>query len=688
MKRTLLFTLACLFLGFSTPLKSAIGGPDSYGYIWVDSLPVNWVDITQIGNQVLGLADDNSATPIQMSWNFSYYGNTVNSITVGSNGWIGFDYVGNVPYCADTIPFVGGYANNFLAPLLTDLNFTTQGPANPGKVYVWDNGFDTFIISYIDVPFWNNSPSTITGSATFQVILSGVDNSILIQYDSLDRGLAGYTANCPTDVIVGIESPGGIIGLEYLRDTLPTSYQAVRFTTDLSSVNYVSGTVFLDANGNGQMDPGDYPYPFSAVQTSLPGYSVFPSQSNGEYLVAALTGTYSVSPQLPYFATSSIPASYTISHSSLGFADTLKHFALQFASPVNDLCVSLTAMGASQPGRPVRMQLTASNVGTTVLSDTLQLEYDPLYQFQSSTPMEDQHINNILQWYPGPLLPGTSRTILIDFRVDTTAQLGSPISHLASVYPFTGEANAENNQLQLTDTVVTAYDPNDKLVEPSTLLPGQATARKPLTYTIRFQNTGNAPAYRVILRDTLSALLDAGTLRMIDASHPYRIIQNGQRTVWRFDPIVLPDSNANEPASHGFVKFQIQPVPGLQHRDSFQNRAAIYFDYNAPIITNWATVVVDTLLLGIEEITLEHPLEIWPQPTSGTTWIQAEGAGNSQTQFSLLDLQGRVTPLIATVLNQDRVEVNLADYQDGLYFLRMRGPSGKLWVKKVLILQD
>ena len=49
---------------------------------------------------------------------------------------------------------------------------------------------------------------------------------------------------------------------------------------------------------------------------------------------------------------------------------------------------------------------------------------------------------------------------------------------------------------------------------------------------------------------------------------------------------MLPDSNVNEPASHGFVKFTVSQQPGNPMGTVINNQAAIYFDFNDPIFTN------------------------------------------------------------------------------------------------------
>ena len=72
-----------------------IGGPDNFGYRWVDSdepgtdLEFDWIEINQIG-QSLTLRDDEVEGPINMGFNFDFYGNTYNQVYISSNGYIAF----------------------------------------------------------------------------------------------------------------------------------------------------------------------------------------------------------------------------------------------------------------------------------------------------------------------------------------------------------------------------------------------------------------------------------------------------------------------------------------------------------------------------------------------------------------------------------------------------------------------
>lgn len=227
-----LHTLISGILLFAATNVQAAGGPDAYGYTWITSLDpggptYNWIDITaRPGVQtVTGLADDNSAPGfVSLGFNFHYYWNDVNQIKVGSNGWIGFNNTSNIASCFPAIPTAGGAADNYLALMMSDLNFT--GVGNLGSVRYWGNGVDTFIISYINVPYWTATAPGWTGANTFQLILCNSDSSITFQYGITTAPT--LTAGCG-DLTVGIENSTGAIGLQVHNDvTVPSNY-VIRF---------------------------------------------------------------------------------------------------------------------------------------------------------------------------------------------------------------------------------------------------------------------------------------------------------------------------------------------------------------------------------------------------------------------------------------------------------------------------
>lgn len=192
-----------------------------------------------------------------------------------------------------------------------------------------------------------------------------------------------------------------------------------------------------------------------------------------------------------------------------------------------------------------------------------------------------------------------------------------------------------------------SYDPNAKSALPQgygedrRIAPGAA-----IDYLVQFQNVGTDTAFRVVIRDTLSPWLDLETLRMGAASHDYNWkIANNNTLKIVFDPIALPDSSVNEAASNGFVKFSIKLKDNTPIGATINNQAGIYFDFNAPVITNTVshTVGIEWLTSATDEpaAAAERPgLSIYPNPMGETAQISwSEGVASGELR--LFDLNGR-----------------------------------------------
>ena len=156
-------------------------------------------------------------------------------------------------------------------------------------------------------------------------------------------------------------------------------------------------------------------------------------------------------------------------------------------------------------------------------------------------------------------------------------------------------------------TLTGSYDPNEKIALPTGFGDEHLIEKHwPLDYTIYFQNTGNDTAFTVEIIDTISPYLDLSTLRVANGSHPFvwNIGPNNALT-FTFDDIALPDSTIDLLGSQGFIKYSIKPKADAPFNQRIENRAAIYFDFNEPIITNTTFHTIQKpLFTSSEHITL------------------------------------------------------------------------------------
>jgi len=157
----------------------------------------------------------------------------------------------------------------------------------------------------------------------------------------------------------------------------------------------------------------------------------------------------------------------------------------------------------------------------------------------------------------------------------------------ALVNDFPGD-DGNNFSVERCGIVIGPYDPNIKVPVPEGFGPQKLIGGdQPIQYTIHFQNVGTDAARTVTIRDRLSDHLDLATFRAGAASHPSEWTLLPDRTLSIvFPDINLPDSSQNEAESRGFFTFTIRPVAGILPYTAIENEAAIYFDFNPPIITN------------------------------------------------------------------------------------------------------
>ena len=275
MRKSRLTILIFIIVLFSF-IYSDSGGPDEFGYRWVDSDepggPVfDWIDITTDGT-ALSLYDD-SYTTISLSGTFEFYGMAFDQLTVCSNGWVALG-----SWFTSTLSTTGfpntSNPNSSIGLLWADLNPSSS----PGRVYYKDYP-DMFVVEYYQIEEFSS-----TALQTFEVILKYSTKEVLLQYLDVEPFSASYrTAH------IGIEDNDGLVGLEVgtwtssggcLHDSL-----AIRFRATPSASPPYRNT-FED-------EPADF-----SVETGweigflYPSSPAFPAHSGTDCMATVLGGDY------------------------------------------------------------------------------------------------------------------------------------------------------------------------------------------------------------------------------------------------------------------------------------------------------------------------------------------------------------------------------------------------------------
>lgn len=396
---------------------------------------------------------------------------------------------------------------------------------------------------------------------------------------------------------------------------------------------------------------------------------------NGNYSFKVEAGSYSTSitSTFPYFT----PSPNTISNQfDNNNEEAIANFCLIPSQFFDDLEVSFYPLNDARPGFEAKYQIVVKNKGTNPVSTTVEMQYNhQKINFIEAAPNPLSQTSNTLVFNIENLQPFATYKTTLSFQVNTI-----PVVTLGETIVFYIENNLQddispnNNSLQYNQTIVGSYDPNDMLV-----LEGEEVhidnSSDYLHYIIRFQNTGNYFAERVLITTILDEKLDWETIEIESFSHSNRVeIIDGSIVNFIFDAIYLPAVTANEEESNGFVTFKIKPKSTVVVDDTISAEADIYFDYNPPITTNEVTTTF-VAFLDISEPEL-NPITVYPNPVSSLLYIKNIDENYKVEVYNTLGL------LISTVENNSILD--FTNLTTGIYIVRITNESGKAQVVKVI----
>jgi hypothetical protein len=446
---------------------------------------------------------------------------------------------------------------------------------------------------------------TITPNSNYYIRLMAVPYTtpittigILMGYSQVE-GAFGCTnpLSCHFDPEAIIND--GSCGTDGCTDASACNYMSWATCDDGSCIlgNDIYGVFYNDFNGNGTRDS----WPILEPALSSAGYitidelniTIYPDASGSFVLPDLELGSYSV----------------TFHNTAGNWVLTGGDNTLTITLPTcNGLLIGLVpTSGVSAQISGTNMFATSliqcnngflpgayiSNTGTVPISGTFTITGNPLFTAQTVSYGEPftNPAPGVFEWQIENMLPGTYLNLIAHVN-------GPGVDYVGQSFPFTFDLElSDGTQIFYSNTWTTnalvscAYDPNDKQATPEGYTENHFILEDTeLQYKIRFQNTGNAPAFDVVIEDQIDiARLDLTTLEPLNASHSFStIVQPDGLVKFVFNNIMLPDSTSNEPESHGYVIYKIRTMPGIEVGEVINNTAAIFFDDNPPIITNTA----------------------------------------------------------------------------------------------------
>jgi uncharacterized repeat protein (TIGR01451 family) len=370
----------------------------------------------------------------------------------------------------------------------------------------------------------------------------------------------------------------------------------------------VSGRAYYDADLSCSQTTGEIGAPNLILEVQPGGYYAS-TNAVGEFVMDLPPGQYTLAQTSTAWLDhcNAVPQPFEVVAGgppvTIEFPDTLA-FGL-------DVGIAMSA-GAARVGFQHQIAIALQNHSPLPTGGaTVQLVLDPLLGFTSAAPAPTLISGNTITWeFPDIALPSPLQIQVFTQVPANINLLGTQLLSTASVITVNADGNSDNNSASVHRTITAAYDPNDKLATTSggNTSVWQLNEDEWIDYTIRFQNTGTDTAFTVIITDTLPSTLDPGSIIWGASSHAHsRLIQDQGTLKFTFPNILLPDSNVNEPLSHGFVGFRIRPRLPLLPGTTIENIANIYFDFNPPVITEPSVLVAEfsTGVIGTDNAALE-----------------------------------------------------------------------------------
>lgn len=430
---------------------------------------------------------------------------------------------------------------------------------------------------------------------------------------------------------------------------------------------YMQGFVFNDNNANGIKDSVE-----RGMNLKIKYSGNFSAQCDGNGFFTALcdTGNVTFQVSIPEYFSPTTPSQQT-SHITINHVDTI-FFGLQSNCMSKDLKIDITPHNRFRSGFKVASTIHYENVGTQTLSNVIVKYLKPASLSNlTSTPASTGTNGDTLFWNIGTLNPFEGGFISVLDSVSAAALSGTIVNPEAWIIPFVGDSTLQNNHCISYEIVRVSSDPNDKSVTPEFISP---TQNDYLEYVIRFQNTGTDTAFSILVTDTLSADMDVASIQLISSSHSCNFWVEHGIAKWHFANILLPDSNVNEAASHGFVKFRIMPKSNLTIGTQIPNSANIYFDYNAAVITN--TIVVNVTPLSVKTISDDFKLAVFPNPVHQTVHL----VSTNNKPLGKVELVNATGKIIETKnIGTSSYDWQVASLPDGVYLFK-----GENWQEKIV----
>lgn len=451
----------------------------------------------------------------------------------------------------------------------------------------------------------------------------------------------------------------------------------------------IRGRVFVDMNQNCQFDTSDYIVANNAVKL-LPENSLTYTDTNGfyDFFSSPVSSEVECIPFLngmPFCATGS---TYFITP-GISPLDTLD-FGYYGGKLVNIDLESRLMASTARPGFNQFLLGVYTNHGTEPLYSTqLSVTLDSPFSYVSSYPPMDSIVGQTVFFTLDTILINDSKEIGIQVLSNPNMMtLGDTFRHHTEIF-LNGDMMPVNNLDTAWGIVVGSYDPNYIAVTPVGITQNHLIENgTTLDYYVEFQNTGTDTAFNVKINIPIDDDLDFSTFRFTSSSHNCRAQIENNSILFVLENIFLVDSSKDYDKSIGHLTYSIKPKH-CKDGTYLTANAAIYFDYNEPVITN----TVFNRIGRPGSIFIPDNVDdfnLFPNPSVTNSFKLVVNAISPNYEILVLDLVGRKIPIQDekySYNDKDYHAINVLDAAEGFYFVQMRTPH-QVISKKWLYLGD
>ena len=468
-------------------------------------------------------------------------------------------------------------------------------------------------------------------------------------------------------------------GFHYVNitDGIGCSANTYAYVNELPTcTSTITGSVYNDINGNCIKENGEDGLQWTSIEYA-PNQFTYTNQ-NGDYSIRVASGIYQLQVTPPSGWTQTcLPISLTVNASVGGTTYANNDFLLNPGTPRADVRINVYA-GGFRPGLTGNNVIYYTNDGTRTESGTIEYTFSNDWEYfdASPTPTTYDPILRKATWTYSALKPFETRYIYVSMSVASTTSLGTALQASVTITTILTDIDLTNNSSTLNTFVVGSFDPNDIQVSPQgSGTEGYIVEEEVLTYRIRFQNTGTAEAYNVSVSNEIDANLEDYTLSILDASHAFEANIKDNTITFDFPNINLPDSNSNEPESHGYILYRINRKSDLMVESKIYNQANIYFDYNAPVETNRVQNTIGTTTATTSTETVEQNVLLFPNPCQDKLNLLVNNNNESVLSVILYTASGKAMNLLEETSignGKQQLEIDLSALQlpNGIYIIK------------------